>query len=605
MHNKKQNDIYFVALTTKSKAGITIGTYDYLRDDTTYIDTLCILDESGKPVTPETAFSGDSVLVAWSGEFVYAALKCGGYQTDLSRWISLDAWRAASGLDSLMPRSPEDRAILRSTSGIDVEKQEEVRENIKAMRSKLCRTEAQVVRSTYRLMAKNNKTTEPDWGEWQAHVIINSRGVRVDTAFVHNYAILISSLVNDSETVFQSIFGTRKPQTVDVIRRVNGYGVMTIKSLNRSEIKRLNEVKLKPPKYESSKRQLFDKLQEFQDLRTALMYRDIANDNKLNRLEWQLYKSGGARLRGAYKFNGTITGRWVSTDINLHNLTKDATLEELTDIRGRVMSRDIDALIESSKDKGRLWLLRTAFIPSEGCRLVMMDYKAIEARLLAFMVGEEWKMEAFKKGLDVYRLTAAKVFGLSEREVTDEHRKIGKTADLAMGYGGGVSVLANLLGNQTIAKRVVNGWRDHNQKTTAFWERIKKAFDYTYKSGKPSEVNGVILAYVNERVEVTTLTGRTIVMLDKTSELSGAKITARVIQSMARDILAKALVTLTDRGFSVVMHTQDEVVVELPTDDNYTNRAMEMQDVMTECGGVIRGLAIPFEVSVKDGEFYY
>lgn len=588
---------YYIALTTTSDAGFQSGLYNYLDHETTEVDSITILNGLNHEVPIEEALTDTTAtFITWSAEFVWYALKKMGYPTDIKQWISLDIWRVASGFPRSIDRTKEANALIRNSTHKYI-----TPETLKA-RKELTIKEAQIVRATFVVMNDRHKATEPNWSEWQAHVRINARGVLIDRTFVHCYSVILTLLEDIYRGYCCATFGTPEPKALEILAYVNRFGAILMKSLTREEVARLLAIRVNVPENSTATAKAYEKARRFIDVQNALMWRDLTTDRTYVKLETAVLEN--ERLRGAYHYNGTQTGRWTSLNINLHNLAKDGNLEECRDGRAKVLARDTDVLDVDSKGKGRLWLLRTAFIAPKGSKLVMMDFRQIEARILAWFAGEEWKVEAFREGRDIYKETASKLFSTPIDRVTNEQRKYGKLAELGLGYGGSAKVLIDRGVNSSVATRIVAGWRNINEGIVAMWERLHKAYTYTYTQRRDSSVNGVLLSVHQNGIAIKLLTGRTIVCTEEPSKVTGATLTARVISAMARDVLATALVRLSGAGVRVVMHQHDEVVAEVE-EAKLEEVIAKMQEVMVASSEVVQGLTTPLEVSVKVNDFYY
>lgn len=606
-----KNKTYFVALSTKSNtSNLNNGMYRYLDSSDVYIDNLVIIDAFNREIPREVALNDKTAtLVAWHAEFVFYAIQRNHpyHSSKLSQWRSIDVWRAASGLSQLIDRSPDERKLLNTTSKDGTKLPLGDADEIKKRRLALVAKDAQVTKATWHVMTANHQATMPNWSEWHTHVVINSRGVTVDKDFVYNYCKALEFLRDDSRGILAHINKGKTPTAIELRNLINSFGYVRIKDLTRTEIAKVQSVKLDIPDVTTKADDDWTKKTTFRALQAALLYKDLSDDNKDVRLHSYFYRFDYSAYCGAYRFYGTTTGRWTSPGVNLHNLSKDGTLDELHQGRKFCAAGDIQSLVNASIDKGRLWLLRTAFRAEEGCKLVMMDYRQIEARLLAAFVGEEWKINAYKAGLDLYKVSASKMFSVSYDNVTDSQRAYGKLAEISLGYGAGVQALTAKGVNHSVATRIVDEWRSINAKVVEFWTRIHKAYTYTYAEGLPSTVNGLMLSKVENGVMIQLLTGRAIVCVDAPSAINGATLTARVISAMARDIMAHSLVELERQKLQVVMHNQDEIVCEIKDDNALDKKVQKIRGIMLSSGNVVSSLLLPLplDVDVKVNDFYY
>lgn len=247
-------------------------------------------------------------------------------------------------------------------------------------------------------------------------------------------------------------------------------------------------------------------------------------------------------------------------------------------------------------------LIRTAFIPKKGCRFYVADFSAIEARVIAWLAGEEWRVETFKEGKDIYCASASQMFGVPvEKHGVNGHlRQKGKIAELALGYGGSVGALTAMgaldMGlSEEELKPLVNVWRQSNPKIVKLWYDIDKAVIKTVEERSKAETHGIFfyyqsgflfirlpsgrrLAYVKPRIGENRFGGKSVtyegisgVKKWERLESYGAKFVENIVQAISRDILAEAMLRLDAAGFDIVMHVHDEAVIEAPKDTSLEN----------------------------------
>jgi DNA polymerase len=242
-------------------------------------------------------------------------------------------------------------------------------------------------------------------------------------------------------------------------------------------------------------------------------------------------------------------------------------------------------------------LIRTAFIPKDGCWFLVADFSAIEARVIAWLAGEQWRMDVFATHGKIYEASASQMFHVPIEQITKGNplRQKGKIAELALGYGGSVGALTAM---GALAMGVpeeelgplVKAWRNSNPNIVRFWWDVDSAamkavkdrtetqthgIQFTYRSGilfirLPS---GRLLAYVKPRIEKNrfdrdTVTYEGVGESKKWTRIEsyGPKFVENIVQATARDILADAMRRLNAQGYKIVMHVHDEVVVEAPLD---------------------------------------
>ena len=303
------------------------------------------------------------------------------------------------------------------------------------------------------------------------------------------------------------------------------------------------------------------------------------------------------RVHGLLQFYGANrTGRWAGRLVQVQNLPQNH-LQDLGLARGLVKEgrfEDVEMLYDSTP--GVLSeLIRTAFVPEPGCRFVVADFSAIEARVLAWLAGERWRLEVFSSHGKIYEASASAMFHVPIEEVTKGSplRQKGKIAELGLGYGGAAGALVSMgaldMGlSEDDLPSLVAAWRRANPHITQFWWDVDKAaveavtkraktragrIGFEYRSGilfvtLPS---GRKLAYVKPRMAVNKfgregLTYEGILENKKWGRIEtyGPKLVENIVQGTARDLLAEAMLRVEKRGYPIVMHCHDEIIAEVP-----------------------------------------
>ncbi|MCD7752139.1 MAG: DNA polymerase [Lachnospiraceae bacterium] len=303
------------------------------------------------------------------------------------------------------------------------------------------------------------------------------------------------------------------------------------------------------------------------------------------------------RVHGLLQFYGANrTGRWAGRLVQVQNLPQNhiPDLELARTLVKNQQFEDLDLLFDSTP--GVLSeLIRTAFIPKPGCRFIVADFSAIEARVLAWFSGEQWRLDTFAEGGDIYCASASQMFGVPvvKHGVNGHLRQKGKIAELALGYGGAVGALTAMgaldMGlKEEELQPLVSQWRGSNPHITKFWwdvdaaamkavrEKTDVSFGrlrFVYRSGilfitLPS---GRKLSYIKPRITQNRY-GRDSLSYEGVGESKkwmrietyGPKLTENIVQATARDLLALAMLRLRNAGFDIVMHIHDEAVLEVP-----------------------------------------
>lgn len=293
--------------------------------------------------------------------------------------------------------------------------------------------------------------------------------------------------------------------------------------------------------------------------------------------------SDDGRLRGSFKYFGAHTGRWAGRGVQLQNLPS-ATLPTEADSESAILDLKMGLGADPYTLKA---LVRQLFTGP----FTVSDYSAIEARVIAWLAGEEWALDAFRAGRDIYIETASQMFNMSYEEAT-AHRKQGKVAVLALGYNGGIGSLRAMgaEGTDPELQNLVNLWRQANSNIVRFWYDLETAFKRgkgaragrlrVESDGKDRHVvlpSGRAIVYHNCGLRTTTdnfgRKKRVISFSDPKKngfrvDTYGGRLSENATQAVARDILANGIQNLSKHGYKVVGHVHDEVLVECSAEDS-------------------------------------
>jgi len=321
------------------------------------------------------------------------------------------------------------------------------------------------------------------------------------------------------------------------------------------------------------------------------------------------------RVHGMLMFYGANrSGRWSGKNVQLHNLPKNylPDLELARDLVKQGRFEDIELLYDSTPNV-LSELIRTAFIPKPGCRFVVADFSAIEARVMGWLSGEEWVLDVFRGDGKLYEMTASRMFGIPMAEIGkgSPERAKGKVASLSCQYGGSTNGLISMgaldMGlTEEELPPLVAAWRKANPHMVQFWWDVDAAaikavtekqktkvgkIIFEYKSGilfitLPS---GRKLSYVKPRMAVNRfgrdgLTYEGIAENKKWSRIEtyGPKLVENIVQGTARDLLAEAMLRVEKKGYPIVMHCHDEIIAEVPEDSGSVDEMCEIMAVQPE-----------------------
>lgn len=338
------------------------------------------------------------------------------------------------------------------------------------------------------------------------------------------------------------------------------------------------------------------------------------------------------RVRGILQFYGANrTGRWAGRILQVQNLPQNH-LEDLELARNIVIDGDYDLfslLFPVSQTLSEL--IRTMLIPSDGCRFIVVDFSAIEARVIAYLANEHWRLQVFKEGGDIYCASASQMFKVPvvKHGINGHLRQKGKIAELALGYGGSVGALKSMGALEMGLKEeelqgLVDVWRATNPHITDLWRTVQKAAMNAIE-GIPSSIScgiqfikrsgilfvklpsGRSIAYVKPEIGTNRFGRPSITYMGLNQEHKswerietwGGKLVENIVQAFARDCLAESLIRLEERGFSTVFHVHDEVIVEVLKD---VSSADEISKIMSEPISWAKGL--PLSADGYECEFY-
>lgn len=307
------------------------------------------------------------------------------------------------------------------------------------------------------------------------------------------------------------------------------------------------------------------------------------------------------RVRGLLQFYGANrTGRWAGRLVQVQNLPQNH-IEDLDYARSLVKSGDLSAveLLFGNVPDTLSQLIRTAFIAKDGCTFLVCDFSAIEARVIAWLAGEQWRLEVFRTHGKIYEASASMMFHVPVEEITktDPRRQKGKIAELALGYQGGVGAMKTMGGEsmgltEEEMSEIVDNWRNANPAIVRLWKDVEAAARMVIRYGEPVSVKGLkffmslgammiqlpsgrCLSYPRPSVGVNRFGSESICYegVSQTTkqwcqqETYGGKLVENIVQGIARDCLAITILRLEEKGYPIVFHVHDEVIIEAPEND--------------------------------------
>ena len=460
---------------------------------------------------------------------------------------------------------------------------------------------------------------EPEWELWCLDQRMNDRGIRVDVPMVEKIVDFDTKRGLELIEEAKELTGLENPNSVSQLSRwVTDQGV-PMTSVTKETVNAALTLKYIP-----------DNVRRVLEIRQAL---GKASVKKYQAMLNAVCEDG--RLRGILQFYGANrSGRWAGRLVQVHNLAKNS-LPDIALARELTAEGDFDTLQTLFGETAFIFseLVRTAFIASDDCRFVVSDFSAIEARVLAWLAGEQWVLDAFAAGEDIYCKTASMMYKVPvvKHGENGHLRAKGKVAVLACGYMGGIGAMRAMDRGGSIPdeelQSVVDAWRNANPSIVRLWydyERAAKiAIQERRKVKRPHGVEfsyhdgclfirlpgGRKLCYWGAKVKENPKTGRdSIVYMGVNQETKrwgeaetyGGKLAENVTQAVARDCLAEAMKRVTAAGYQIVMHVHDEMIVDVP--NKQKDAAEEITRLMSIAPDWAPGL--PLRGETYETEFY-
>ena len=418
---------------------------------------------------------------------------------------------------------------------------------------------------------------------WEVDQHILDCGVAADAVLANNAIIYNETHKEDCRQQLQKITGLENVNSVAQLKR-------WIEDRTGEEVPSLDKKSLKALMNSTSD----DLLKKVLHLRAEMAKTSVA---KYEAVQRSICRDG--RVRGILQFYGANrTGRWAGRILQVQNLPQNH-LQDLDLARDLVRYGEYDIFSMLFPVPQTLSeLIRTVLVPSEGCRFIVSDFSAIEARVIAYLADEKWRLGVFEEGGDIYCASASQMFKVPvvKHGVNGHLRQKGKIAELALGYGGSTAALTSMgaleMGlTEDELPELVDMWRTSNPAIVRFWRTVQDAAMDAIR-GIPRKLphgisfvreagilfiglpSGRRIAYVKPEIGENRFGGKSITYMgmDQTSkkwtrlETWGGKLVENIVQAFARDCLAENIVKLDTAGYKVVFHVHDEVVLDEPKD---------------------------------------
>ena len=419
------------------------------------------------------------------------------------------------------------------------------------------------------------------WEEYCLDQLINDRGIALDMAVVENAIRFDECSKALLSSKMQELTSLENPNSVQQMKQwlsENGFETDTLGKKAVSEL-----LKTAPPQLVMVL-ELRQQLAKFSVKKYQAMRNAVCSDG---------------RAHGMFQFYGANrSGRWAGRLIQLQNLPQNH-IPDLKQARELVKSGNYEAmeLLYDDIPDTLSQLIRTAFVPKFGMKYVVSDFSAIEARVLSWFAGEQWRLDVFKSGGDIYCASASQMFRVPvEKHGVNGHlRQKGKIAELALGYGGSVGALKAMgaleMGlSEDELQPLVDMWRSSNPNIVQFWWEVDRYVKDTIRQRRRSDTHGIRFDYQSGMLFITLPSGRRLSYVKprigenkfggesvtyegvgatkkwERIESYGPKFVENIVQAVSRDILCSAMRTL--RNYRICGHVHDELIIECPIDTN-------------------------------------
>ena len=481
------------------------------------------------------------------------------------------------------------------------------------------------VEQTIRERLKAYAPDQPEQELWTLDQEINDRGVLLDIPMAKSIVEFDTQRSAELLEEAKTLTGLENPNSIAQLKPWLSRHGLTTETLRKTDVAdMLADDSLRP------------------EVRRVLTIRSTLSKTSVKKYQTMIDVAGpDDRARGIMQFYGGHTGRWAGRALQPQNLAKNTMPDaELDAARDLVKAGDFEGLEMIFGEPAQVFsqLVRTAFIPSSGNRFVVSDFSAIEARVIAWIAGEDWRLEVFRNDGDIYCESASHIYHVPvvKHGVNGELRQRGKVAELALGYGGAVGAMKQMDTTGSVPEEemagIVRQWRAESPAIVRMWKDCERAAISVITGAQDRRVlrslqgtsfymrtvaeapvlfiglpSGRPIAYWDPKVIETDMGPRITYMTQHQTtrkwercETYGGKLTENIVQSVARDCLAEKMKLLESMGYPVVFHVHDEMILDVPRTDT---RAAEIVDrVMSEPIDWAPGL--PLKGGTYECDFY-
>ena len=448
---------------------------------------------------------------------------------------------------------------------------------------------------TEQIILKRLRDFRPDQSEqdlWTLDQEINDRGVLLDIPMASSIVEFDTERSADLLAEAQQITGLSNPNSLAQLKPWLADNGLATDTLRKDDVAAM----LADPSLHSN-------------VRRVLEIRQTLSKTSVKKYQTMLDIAGeDDRARGIMQFYGGHTGRWAGRSLQPQNLARNTMPDDELDVaREFVKMGDFESLEMIFGEPAPIFsqLVRTAFIPSPGNRFIVSDFSAIEARVIAWIAGEEWRLEVFRNDGDIYCESASHIYHVPvvKHGINGELRQRGKVAELALGYGGAVGAMKQMDTSGSVPEDEMQGivtqWRAESPKIVRMWRDCQDAAVSVIRGNQPKRVlrslqgtefyvklvdgtpvlfiqlpSGRPIAYWDPKVMDTEMGPRITYMTQNQTtrkwercETYGGKLTENIVQSVARDCLAEKMKLLESMGYPIVFHVHDELILDVPRED--------------------------------------
>lgn len=459
-----------------------------------------------------------------------------------------------------------------------------------------------------------------EWHHYRVNERINDRGVRIDTELVRQ-AITCDLLLSDAMTTkAYELTGLENPNSVSQLKTWLDERGIPMETLGKKNVTEMIS--------ELDKNGVDAEAMDMLKLRLQMAKSSV---KKYQAAERCVCPDG--RARGLFQFYGASrTGRYSGRNIQLQNLPQNhiSTLDEARTLVKMGCFDMVESIYGNTPDV-LSQLIRTMLIPRDGCEFIVADFSAIEARVLAWEAGEQWVLDAFKNGEDLYCATASQMFHVPvvKHGINGDLRQKGKIATLACGYGGSSGALISMGALQMGLKEeelpeIIDSWREANPKIVQYWWDVEKAAMQAFKTGKRQDIGRISFAFSSGTLWMVLPSGRKLAYLVPKQqpnrfgrmsltyegvgqnhkwarqETYSGRLVENATQAIARDILAEAMARIEDESLNIVAHVHDEVIIEAPKGKYTVDEICQLMAANPDwCDG------LPLAAAGYKGDYYF